>query len=293
MKAAQPAPQAPAHDEAFAFVQELAAELNKGKVDLPSFPDIAMRVRQVLADEQVPTDKVVRVISSEPALAAQLLRIANSRALNGTGKALTDLRTAVARMGFNMVRSAAITFAMAQLKKIDALKGLEKPLEQLWQRSAAVAAMSYVVARRHGSVNPDTALLAGVLHGIGRLYILTRSARHTALFADPASLNEVIRDWSAPIAKALLENWAMPPEIVTAVSEYEDFTREHTGPADLTDVLTVSSLLAVYKQWPESIELNLQDVSACERMRMDMPAYEKLIAECDSEIDTLRQALGI
>jgi len=293
MKAAQSAPQAPAHQEAFAFVQELATELNRGKIDLPSFPDIAMRVRQVLADEQVPAEKVVRVISSEPALAAQLLRIANSRALNTTGKPLTDLRTAVARMGFNMVRSAAISFAMAQLKKTDTLKGLERPLEQLWQRSAAVAAMSYVVARRHSSVNPDTALLAGLLHGIGRLYILARSARHAALFADPASLNQVIRDWSAPIAKALLENWAMPAEIVTAVSEYEDFTRRHTGPADLTDVLTVSSLLAVYKQWPESIELNLQDVTACARMHMDMPAYEKLIAESENEIETLRQALGM
>jgi HD-like signal output (HDOD) protein len=281
------------HEAAFAFVRELAAELSHGKVDVPSFPDIALRVRQVLADDFVPTEQVVRIINSEPALAAQLLRISNSRALNSTGKVHTDLRTAVARMGFNLVRSAAIGFAMAQLKKVESLKGLEQPLEQLWQRSAAVAAMSYVVARHHSRVNPDSALLAGMLHGVGRLYILTRSAKHPALFKDVGSLNEIIRNWSAPIAKALLENWAMPPEIVVAVSEFEEHEREHEGPPDLTDVLTVSSLLAVFRQWPDSIELNLQGVRACQRMHMDLPAYRQLISESDSEFEALRQALGM
>ena len=160
---------------AFAFVQSLAGELSSGKVDLPSFPDVALQVRRVLADDNVTPEKVVRIVGSEPALAARLLQIANSAALNLSGKAVTDLRTAVARMGFNMVRSAAIAFAMSQLKKVDALKGLEGPLDQLWQRSAAVAAMSHVVARRFSKVNPDTALLAGLLHGIGQLYIHPRS----------------------------------------------------------------------------------------------------------------------
>src|SRR5579884_4196803 len=131
--AAAQAPTPAIDAEAFAFVQALAAELSKGKVDLPSFPDIALRVRQVLADEQVSQEQVVRVVGSEPALAARLLQIANSAAINFTGKAITELRTAIARMGFNMVRSAAIAFAMSQLKKVDALKGLEKPLDELWQ----------------------------------------------------------------------------------------------------------------------------------------------------------------
>jgi hypothetical protein len=46
---------APASESAaaFAFVSELAQEVSKGKVELPSFPDVAVRVRKVLADEQV------------------------------------------------------------------------------------------------------------------------------------------------------------------------------------------------------------------------------------------------
>jgi HD-like signal output (HDOD) protein len=279
--------------EAFAFVQALAAELSKGKVDLPSFPDIALRVRQVLADENVTQEQVTRVVGSEPALAARLLQIANSAAINFSGKPINELRTAINRMGHNMVRSAAIAFAMSQLKKVDSLKGLEKPLDELWKNSAAVAAMSHAVARRFSRVNPDTAMLAGLLQGIGKLYILTRSSKHPALFADVATYNQIVRDWHGPVAKALLENWDMAEEIVEAVSEFEDLERDHSGPVDLTDVLTVGSLLAAFKEHPESLEINMHDVAACKRMSIDRAAYEKLIDESEHEIDALRQALGV
>src|ERR1700749_4521819 len=249
--------------QGFAFVQSLAAELSKGKVELPSFPDIALRVRKVLSDENVTQDNVVRVVGSEPALAARLMQIPNSDAINFTDKTITDLRTAINRMGHNMVRSAAIAFAMSQLKKVDSLKGLENPLDDLWKSSAAVAAMSHAVAKRYSKINPDTGMLAGLLHGIGKLYILTRPSQPPALFADTATYNQIVRDWHSPVAKALLENWDMAEEIVNAVSDYEDIERAHTGPVDLTGVLTVGNLLAAFKEPPESLEINMHDVAAC------------------------------
>jgi len=285
-------PSGPSDPAAFAFVQSLAGELSSGKVDLPSFPDIAMRVRNVLADDNVTPDKVVRVVSAEPALAARLMQMANSAALNFSGRAVTDLRTAVARMGFNMVRSAAIAFAMSQLKNVEALKGLEKPLEALWKRSASVAAMSHVVARRLSKVNPDTALLAGLLHGVGELYILTRAKQHPLLLANSAAFHSIVRDWHSSIAKALLENWDLAEEIVTAVETFEDYDRDHRGPADLTDVLTVAYLIASYQGQPETVELNMQGVAACRRMQLDNDAYRRLIGESADEIRAMQQALG-
>jgi len=291
-QSATPADGAP-NQAAFEFVKELAAELSSGKIDMPGFPDIALRVRRALADEDVSADNVVRVVGSEPLLAAQLLRIANSAALNVSGRTLTDLRTAVARLGFNMVRTAAITFAVTQLKKADALKGLEQPLDTLWHRSAEVAAMSHVVARRLARVNPDTALLAGLLHGIGHLYILTRASRHPELFNDQAAYHAIVRDWHSSVAKAILENWEMAEEIVQAVSEYEDLNREHTGPADLCDVLMVSHLLVSYQEFPDSIELNMEGVSACRRLKLDRAGYDTLIRESADDINSLKTALGV
>lgn len=288
-----PAVAAETNADVFAFVKALAGELSNGKVELPSFPNIALRVRQVLSDEEVSQEKVVRVVGSEPMLAARLLQIANSAAINYSGRPIIELRTAIARLGFNMVRSAAIAFAMSQLKKSDTLKGLEQPLDDLWQTSASVAAMSYVVAKRFSRINPDTAMLAGLLHGIGRLYILTRVTAYPQLLADQGVYSAIVREWHAPIAKALLENWDMAEEIVMAVSDHEDLERKNAGAPDLTDVLTVSHLLSAFKDHPETLELNMHDVAACVRMQIDPAAYQRLIDESQHEIDALREALGV
>jgi len=277
---------------AFEFVQFLAQELSSGKVELPSFPDIAIKVRKVLADDNVNLDMVLRVVSSEPTLAARLLQIANSAALNFNGNPVHDLRSAVQRMGLNMVRSASIAFAMAQMKKAHDLKGLEEPMTALWQRCTAVAAMSHVVARRMTKVNPDAAMLAGLLHGVGELYILARANKHPALFADRPAYDAIVRNWHVSVAQALLENWEISEDIVKAVSEFEDLDRRHTGPANLSDVLTVAHLMVSYQDYPESIELNMQGVSARHCMNMDGTTYANIILESKDAIKELQQALG-
>jgi HD-like signal output (HDOD) protein len=113
-------PQTPAN-VAFDFVRSLAGELSGGKVDIPSFPEIAVRVRRILSDPKSSVEQVVRVVGSEPALAARLMRISNSASLNRTGRPVTDLRTAINRIGYNMVRSASISFAMAQIRNSNKL----------------------------------------------------------------------------------------------------------------------------------------------------------------------------
>lgn len=277
---------------AFEFVQMLARELSVGRIELPSFPDVAVRVRQVLSDEFVSSAQLVKVVSTEPALAGKLLTVANSAALNPSGPRLTDLKGAITRIGFNMVRSASLAFAMEQIKKSEALAGLRKPLTELWERSVHVAALCYVVARRCSQVNADTALLTGLMHGMGRLYILTRAAKHPALFADAPVYNQIVRDWHAGIAKAILENWEMNEEIIQAVADYENLDRSHVGYTDLTDVLTVASLIATFHEFPESLEINMQGVKAFERMKLDHDSVMKILADSAREVASLRSALG-
>ena len=280
-------------DVAFAFVQELARGLSRREIELPSFPDVAIRVRRVLADEDVSAKDVVRVVGSEPALAARMMQMANSAALGYIGRPLADLRAAITRIGFNLVRSAAISFAMSQLRRTEELKPLGPSLQAHWERSSLVAAFSHVIARRFTNVNADTALLAGLLHGVGKLYIMTRAIKHPALFADQIAFNQIERDWHASIAKALLESWGIPEDIVNAVEGHEDIDREIEGPPDLTDVLTVGSLLATFHGFPETLELNLQGVRACQRMRLDRKAFETLTTDCIKEVNALRQTLGL
>jgi HD-like signal output (HDOD) protein len=276
----------------FAFVTQLAGELSAGKVDLPSFPDVAQRVRRALQDADVSAEKIVRIVGAEPALAARLLQLANSAAVNPGGKQITDLRVAIARIGLNLVRSSSIAFAMAQLTRSEDLRVAREPLRILWQRSALVAAMASVLARRLTKVNPDSAALAGILHGMGKLYILVNAVKYPALFADTEAYQRVEQLWHANIAKALLENWEMADDVVAAVHLHEDLEYTHDGAVDLTDVLLLANLLATYREHPEAIELNLQGVPAARRIRLDGEGFKQLLIESSTEIGALRAALG-
>src|SRR6185503_15999971 len=210
-------------DVAFTFVQALASELSGGNVELPGFPHIVARVQRVLSDDKADAGRIVRVIGSDPVLATQLIRMANSAALNPGGMRVTDLRAAVTRVGVDTVRTATIAFAMQ--------------LGVLWRRSVQVASLCFVVARHLTTVSADTALLAGLLQGIGRLYILTRASGHRSLFSDAAAYQAIEHDWHLSIAAALLENWGIADEIVQAVHESENLERDSRGPLTLTDVL--------------------------------------------------------
>jgi HD-like signal output (HDOD) protein len=272
---------------AFGFVRNLAAELSRGNVDLPSFPEIAVRVRRVLSDPKSSLDQVVRVVGSEPALAARLLRISNSASFNRSGRAVTDLRTAINRIGYNMVRSASMSFSMAQMRRTNKLAGLEHHLNDLWQSSTSAAAVAYVLARTCTKVNPDEAMLTGMMHGIGKLYVLTRAVDHPQLFADEAALNAIIDDWHASIGKAILENWNFPEAMAQAVGEQANADRNEEGPADLNDVIAIAILMA-----SNGTDVALHELGAAKRLGLDSEKTQSVMRESAAEVNALSLALG-
>ncbi len=282
----------PSNKDAFAFVQQLALEMSAGKIEIPSFPDVAVRIRKVLADENCDTGQIAKVVSAEPAMAAKLLQIANSAALNPNGKKITELKSAIARIGFSNVRTASLAYAMDQIKNAPALAPIRKPLNELWERSVKVAAMAFVVARRWTKVNADQALLTGLMHGMGRVYILTRAVNHPALFSDAAAYQQIVRDWNTSIAKAVLESWEIAPEIVDAVEHYEDIERTGGGVPDLTDVLTIANLLVSFYAEPTALEIHLKQTTASARLGLTAEGVKKALEETSGELVSLRQALG-
>ena len=277
---------------AFDFVRTLAAELSAGNVDLPSFPEIAVRVRRVLSDPKSSVEQVVRVVGSEPALAARLLRISNSASLNRSGRPVNDLRTAINRIGYNMVRSASMSFSMAQIRKSNKLAGLEHHLSDLWERSTLVAAFAYVLARNCTKVNPDEAMLTGMMHGIGKLYVLTRVVDHPELFASNTLLSQIITEWHASIGKAILENWNFSEAMAQAVGDQADFSRVEEGPADLTDVIVVAILMAAHTDDIPGLEASLSDITAAKRLGLDQAKTQAVMSESAAEVTALSQALG-
>jgi HD-like signal output (HDOD) protein len=232
-----------AHAVGFSFVERLAQDLRDERLELPAFPEAVIRIQRVLQSPDTRTDDVVRILSSEPALAARLLRMANSAEFRRSDQTITDLKNAVARMGFNMVRSVAVAFAMRQLRRKDTYSPTAQlELERAWEESLNTSAACFVIARRFTRLNPDQALLTGLLHVLGRLYIVMRSKDAPEL--SDAEMRQVIDGWHASIGKAILETWGLPEELQHAVERQDELEVEQDGVVSMTDVLIAAKLLA-------------------------------------------------
>ncbi|MCP5143641.1 MAG: HDOD domain-containing protein [Gammaproteobacteria bacterium] len=284
-------PQQQAQDLHFSFVQSLASNLSAGSIELPSFPKAVLRLRQVLEDENSTTAQIVQLLSVEPALSARLIQIANSAAMGGANQ-ITDLNTVVNRMGRQMVQSAAMSYAMKQMRESQTLDVSQVLLDDLWHTSTQVAALCYVLAKKYTKLNRDQALMVGLMHGIGKLYILGQAQNHPELFSDPGAMEGILQEWHAGIGSAILQTWNFPDNMSYAVANFEQTDRVHEDGADFTDVLILSFMLAHFLTAGEDGELQLDDVPAAVKLGVSAHDLMELLIEFEEQIASLRHALG-
>ena len=230
---------------AFKFVQELAGDLSNNEFDLPGFPDVVMRLHKTLADDNSAVADIVKLISSEPSLAARLIQLANSAAFNAEGHEITDPRAAIQRLGFNIVRSTATSFAVNQLQNQEWLMPARPQLAAIWRRSNAVAASCYAVAEIVDGIRSDEALAAGLFHQMGNLYMLTRGHKDGLAVTNNPEWDEIVGGWHPTIARAILENWGMPESIADAVENQDQIVDDEAG--DLSNLHLPARLLSAAK----------------------------------------------
>ena len=278
-------------EAAFKFVQDLAQELSNGTVDLPGFPRVFAQVCRALDDPKNTNDQTAKIVGAEPALAARLLTLANSVTFTQTGKPISELRSAVTRLGSNSIRAAASAFAVTQIKRQASLAAIHGGLEELWKRSTYLAAMCHVIAR-NSKVNPDEALLTGLLHGIGSLYLLVRSAAHPELIAGDGALVALTLEWNAPITKSILENWSFPDDIVQAAGEQDDLERKHSGGPDLTDVLICAKTLIVCNLERACVEAKYNHIPAFTKVGLSFEQYLAVVQHAQLQIAAMEEALN-
>lgn len=283
---------ATSNDSQFAFVQQLADDLSKGNLELPSFPDIVLRVRKALEDENCTTAQLVLLIGAEPVLAARLLSLANSAALRPSGDPITDLNMAVNRIGRIMVRSSAMSFAMAQMRNARKLEAIKTHLNTLWEQCAHVAALCYVLAGKYTKLNADEAMFVGLMHGIGRMYILVRAEDFPAIFSDEADMQDIMDQWGSVIGGSIIESWGFAEHVSAAVRDYKDTERAHDNSVDYTDILILAYLLFQFVHASEDMEFVLDEVPASQQLSLAAADMIDILTESEEQILSLRRALG-
>ncbi len=243
---------AEAMQAAAGFVQQLAGDLNRGDLELPMFPDSAVRIQKAFGVEEVDLEEIIRIISSDPAIAARVLQLANSAAVRGSVE-IVEVRQAVIRLGNKLVQSSVAAFALRQVQKNEGLsEEARKVLKAIWEESVELAAHSYVIARKYTKINADEALLTGLISVVGRLYIFLKSQEvGTIAYAE---LEPILADWHPSICKAIADSWGMPAEITDALETQMETNPPLQETATLAEVLSAAKLIHDHSESGEPLD---------------------------------------
>jgi HD-like signal output (HDOD) protein len=276
------------------FVTELTTELGRDSIVLHGYPEVAMRVQRALNDDNVSAAMIVRLIGSEPVLASRVLSMANAAAFACSSGIVTELRTAIARMGVDALRSAVMSYALNQLRASRELATVALPMRELWESSVIVAALCSVIAHRLEGGNPDSALLTGVMHGVGKLYIIIKARKYPLILANAGARADINADWHVTISRALMKQWQIPEIISEAVGHYECFGQSAPQAGmTLTGVLFLSTVLADNLQNPERLAALLATDQGLARFGLSAADCQSLLAESEQQISQVMESLGI
>jgi HD-like signal output (HDOD) protein len=277
------------------LLMEFYAELRSNQLKLPSVPDVAWKVRRTVDKEDSTADQVAIAVSADPAIAAKLVRACNSPLYRGFSD-VRNVREAVIRLGMRTTRQLVTVFSMREVFKTRQ-PTLQKEIEKLWRHSREVAALCWVLADHTTRLNPEEALLAGLLHDIGVVPILVQAEHHVNLFADDTNLQSAISELRADVGTAVLESWSFPPAFIDAVRHAEDWSYESREvEPQLVDVVIVAQLHAMIGSSQNEGLPAFDQVPAYRRLgdlELNASRSLELLTEARARVDEVQQLLSI
>lgn len=270
----------------------LYQDLKNDAAVLPSLPDLALRIRKAIDADVSDARAIARLVESDPAMAAKLLKASNSALYGGLGSIETT-SAAVVRLGMKITRQLVLTFALKEVfKSEDAL--IRQRMQQLWKHSANVAALCFVLARRVKGVDPEEALLIGLVHDVGAIPILNYAHKYRELTEDAETLELTISRMRGELGAMILRNWRFSPVIVAGARDAENWQRSQNGKADFTDLLIVAQVHERMRKNQLDGLPPLDEISALRRVLGDDASPDQSLAilhEAKAQVDDMRSVL--
>lgn len=246
--------------------QEIIAAINSDRLVLPTLPEVALKVREVSEDPDASINELSKVIGNDAAMTARIIKVANSPLLRAS-REIEDLKMALMRLGMEYTCNIATGLAMEQMFQATT-DMVDKRLREVWTRSSEIAGICHVLCKQFTNLRPDQATLAGLVHRIGVLPILTFAEDNPALLKDSMTLDMVIEKLHAPIGNLILKRWDFPKELLLIPSEHQNFTRQ-VDKADYADIVTVAMLQSYMGSDHPLAQIDCQQVSAFARLGLD------------------------
>ncbi len=273
-------------------VLNLMDDIKNNRITLPSLPEVAIKVRKFVDDPRMGMPQLSKVISTDPALAARLLQVANSpffRCLNPS----SNLKNAIGRLGGVCVRNIVTSLVMAQLYKTNVSGSMKLILKDNWTHSTKVASYCNVLAKRFSNIDAEQAMLAGLVHNIGVLPLLTAAGSVPELTTDIDALRELVIELHSDIGKLVLESWSFPEDMISAIAFHENLEREHEGPVDLVDIVMVGNLHALLGSKHPLTKTSWADIPAFQKLGLTPAESIAAMKEANAEIKAIQRLLSV
>ena len=249
------------------FFSELKKAVETDRLILPTLPEVALKIRSAVEDENASTQKIADTLAQDASLSARLIQVANSP-LYRARNPIESLHAAVTRMGMRLVRDLVVSLAMKQIYQATS-DVLDDSFRKSWNDSVEVAAISRMLSTTVSGLNPEQALLAGLVHNIGSLPIMVMAEDDDELFQDTEALADIIWELQGRVGVLILTNWNFPEPMIEVVRECHNFNYNRPGSApafvDLVQVALLQGNNIAAKHLPE----DLSKVPAFAKMGMD------------------------
>lgn len=263
---------------------EILEAIKSDQLVLPTMPEVALRLREEVEDENATVHTIARVIGNDAALTARIIRIANSPLVRGV-QTVDDLQMAVSRMGMEYTANLAIGIAMEQLFQATS-DAVDERMRKTWAHSTDVASLSHVLCQHFTNLKPDQATLAGLIHEIGKLPILAWADDHDW---DEATIDEVTEALHPELGRIILESWDFPPELQAVPEQYTQFDRLAEA-ADYVDVVMVANLHSYAGKDHPFAEMDWSNIHAFENLGISI---DVVLEEEDELEDKVSAAKGL
>ena len=267
---------------------DLTDAIENDKLILPTLPEAALRVREIAENENSAILDLVKVISTDTALSARVIRVCNSPLFRGS-REIENLNMAVSRLGMAYTSNLAMGLAMQQMFQATS-EMIDKRLRATWHTSTEVAGVCHVLAQQYTNLKPDQATLAGLVHLIGVLPIL-RYVEDSDTQISSILLDNVIDELHPRMGATILKKWDFPKDLQNVPLEFADLRREVPS-ADYADLVMIANLqLIAGKEHPWN-EVDKKLISAFDRLgldpEMDMNEEEDLNAQMEAAMALLQ-----
>lgn len=265
------------------FLDYIQAEVDTGRLILPTLPEIALQVKSAVEEDEASVESISKIISTDIALSARIIQVANSPLYRGLSDT-TSIDRAVSRLGLRTIKYLVTSIVMQQIFAPTS-DALEDHFRESWQESKTVASVSSALTSFAKHLSKEEAFLAGLVHQIGKLPILTVAENMPAFRDSPARLANLLRKAHQPIGKMILESWGFPQEICDIPLIYGDLERTHDGKADYGDIVQAAYVQGVLINQGKAAHIDINTIPSFQLLGIVSDDEEEISFDVDMSFD--------